>query len=520
MGVTPSLGPAEEYLIVNDLIRPTLQETEDLVLCEEKPEVLFQIQKKVPMKQNRFVDPLFADFLSTHRQYDDLVEWDHSACTDTAYQKAVAKYCRAFPDFVRDEDWKLAETWMHRKFASVCGGSQVTPVNCVLRDMTKGTSPGPLPRYEFDTGDVFLNSELGLEWLNDFLSRSGEPGGAASYAGFHLKDELRLNRKVESESTRGFINMSREHFVLSQQLCSDFNEKMQKGCGMAGFPSALGLNIFRGGFDKVWKRVSVHPNILCDDIEGWDTSIFDEQLEDVAWLRYCCLQRSERTMENLIRFANCYRDIICTLVVLRDGTVIRLRHQPSGQGSTAHDNTIMHYQVKAWIWLKSGGPRCWETFEANVELCLFGDDSLTGVSDFGIRFLNPENIQRVLSTIGWKAEFSPHAEFLGHFFSFDERVGAMVPVFPKHKIISSLARNGKGYSVESLVAKAMSLRIMAWTNKEAFPLVDSYCEWLLAKLDPEGILKLRSQMMTEHQLCEFHRRPVNQGTPADKSSSQ
>jgi hypothetical protein len=511
LATTPAEGEVFSVLRDEDRFAPPFTSgSHYLEKCEEKPEVLFRLRKKIPLTRPKKVcDPYFMKFCE---EFPDLVnsEWSETQMTwsdfsDEAFKIAIAKYCRKMPDVEWNRRWQVAESWLHREFLPRVAGARVLTPTETLKRMNLDTAPGPEMKFWFPTKFDFVNSIDGRRLMIDYLTALFTiVGGSLTLAGAHLKDELRPKHKVESHSTRIFICMGVLHTIGSHMLCMDFNEKMNKSASH-DFPSCVGMSMFGGSFHRIAKHLLSFPHRLCTDIGKWDASVFVRLLVACCWLRWCAYAPQFQTEETWIALINTYIQIINTAVMLPDGTVVLIGHQPSGQGNTAHDNTLINHLMQSFLWLDNGGPEDFNLFRANVKPYLFGDDSIVGLTEYAYKFMNPQNVLASYKKIGWECEFAPAMEFLGHYFLLDDRLDQFVPVFPSYRALGSLSRGGDSFDQNALVSKAMSIRLLSFTNKEFFPFVDRYCHWLVQRLDPDGRLGYKSQLHSIHVLLELHR---------------
>ncbi len=479
--MTPSTGLVTDFALKKGMLQRPVSGSSWTNLCEVKPEIYFKLKKVTPFKQTQFLDPLFSEFLSvTPLNFPrPEIRWGHSDMSQLAFQKALAKYCRPWEDIVEDDLWAKAGVWLHKLISPVCSGSSLTPFSHVLDDSELNTSPGPLWRVQFETKGQFIASDIGWDVFHKFWDSLSEPGGELSLWGSYLKDEIRLQEKIDDSKTRLFLIAPVEHHISMSVMCSDFNQRIIDAASSGRTPVAVGMNIYNGGFCELGLNLRTHSTSkhgpFFADVSGWDTLYKTYFAKVILWLRFSMLRPEERTWENFHRLINLYRDNIWTPVVLPDGAVVFVLHQPSGQLNTAMDNSLALTLIFVYAYLTSGCPHDFTYFIRNVFLRTFGDDS--AVASLDPRF-NPDHVKSVFEEIGYEVEFSHYWEFLGHFICWSESLSVYVPVFPYHKAIASLCLSGSP-NISKLVSKAMSVRMLVFSNAEAFALVDAYCLWLL-----------------------------------------
>lgn len=485
-----------------------------LALCVEEPKIHACTKKKNPLRQSHFSDPFFESFVSESglSALDLDHQFAHSSQTEVAFQKGIAKYFRPLPAIDNSPEWELAFQWVHRIIGPLCSNTSILSLEQVLPRSNLQASPGPLWRTFSDSKGAFLADPLGKRILNEYMASIFNMGGPLTYWGAYLKDELRPKYKVDEEKTRVFMCAPTEHFLALQAFSLDFNERIISEASSLHNPILVGMNMYAGSYNSLYKIFKQFLSIWCSDIGSYDASIAELWMIFVIRLRFESLKPSEQTFENLCAIVNLYRDILYTPVVLPDGTVVWVRREPSGHGNTAIDNSIILLLIYCYAWIVSGAPINFDTFRRCVHLALFGDDSVVGTKEYSHLF-NPDLMLRLFTSWGIEVEFAPHLEFLGHFFSWDPTMQIVVPVFPYERMVGSLFLTGD-HDFYNCVAKAFGLRTVAFTNKKAFTLVDMYCRWLL-----ETYPKHRDFMLpmyhTEHTLRSLHvgRLKVSSGHP-------
>lgn len=477
LDLSPALGLISEILVRENLIRPKSSGSPYLSLCEETPEEFLHLRKFVPFIETSFEDPYFRAYSLSHPGLvpSPEIRWDHSSMKENAVSKAVAKCCVRRPRITMDDDWELAEVWLLELIREVVGVTHILPATQVFSTAELSTAPGCLHRSTCETKADFLDSHRGRDYFVRFWNSLSSPGGELALFQGHLKDELRISEKVASDSTRLFIIAPAEHHFALALMSKDFNDKLIAAASARSSPCAIGMDIYNGGFDLLGRSLEAHKVRWFADISGYDTrqQLFLQSVN--IRVRFQMLSSEDQTFENLCRLCNLYRDIIYTPVMLPDGLVVFLQGNPSGQFNTGMDNTITLLYVFLYSYLTSGAPRSLSYFKKMTFMKLAGDDSAAASSD--PRF-SPDHFMSTCLKMGWGVEFSEVWEFLGHFISWSPSLSVYVPVFPYHKALASLVLTGRPGS-DALIAKAMSVRVLVYTNRLAFPVVDAYCRWLL-----------------------------------------
>lgn len=494
-----------EWLDHNDLLQSIpSQPSQYLDLCENNVEITHKLRKFIPSKQQTYEDPVFRSFVRANQTQVPIPDylWNHSSQSKEAWQKAIAKYYRKLPCVERDEDLNLAEEWLHECLRGLVAPCSPKSMIHVTQHSSMDASPGPLFRNVVNCKAMFLDHPDSKYYLDEYLLASLFPGGISTLWGCQLKDELRLQSKVLENKTRLFIMAPTEHFMLSQILSLDFNEQVIANARCMRGPILVGMPTTAVYFDALGNRMSRCSVRTCADVSGFDTSVPNVLLEMCMWLRFSLMKKRYRTFETACQFANMYRDVIWTPVMLPDGTVCLFPGEPSGTGNTAQDNSLILLVSLFYCWLKNGGPRHYDSFVQMVYDVVFGDDSMVGTSFEGGKYIGPGPMKYAFSLLGFELEFSECLEFLGHFIVRDTSLNRYVPLFPYHKVIASLIYNGNGSDLLSLLSKPFNLRMLSWSDPRAWELLEKYCEFIFESY-PQYRAQLSSMYKTRDEILEI-----------------
>jgi len=470
-------GASDEWLSSVGSIHQ-VQDSDFLLLCEKKPEIIFGLNHRTPLRQRESINPFFLDFLS-NQNISVTEEYDHSSQTKNAFQKAIAKYCRPFTiSSPQQRDYDLVDDWMYELISPFCLNSSVTPVPIVLEKSDLSASAGPLWRSFAKNKREFWVHEDGVLIYDAYRTEMAHVG-SRSFFGLNLKDELRLKAKVLEEKTRLFMSAPFEHFLLLNSLSYSFNNSLIDSARYNLCPVAIGLPLFHGNVDDIGKKLESYSHVYCADVSGYDTSIQSNEHAFCAQLRWRCFAPRYKVPAVFNSLVNLYKDINLTPAILPDGVVILVPGQPSGHINTGMDNSLILIRRFMLVWVLNGGPRSFESFRDNVFIRAAGDDSVLGVSDFGSQFINSTTISTTfVKYFGCEIEFADELEFLGHYFVNDS--GSYLPAFSKSRVFAALAYKDSHTPSDALEV-ALGLRIEAFTNDEALALVDSFSQYLLLK---------------------------------------
>jgi len=227
-----------------------------------------------------------------------------------------------------------------------------------------------------------------------------------------LKSERRPVEKLQCDpqKLRVFTASPFEHSILLNRFCLDMNEKFYQGAGKHTW-SFVGTSPFFLGFHDLYNRLNKHPNACELDESAYDSSLFRYLLRGCFDWRWSCLSSEFKTPENYNRFYVLYRDIIDSWIVCGEGeVVVKHRGNPSGSANTIVDNTFCLFWLFAYAFIRLSSGRLrpdgreygYDSFMANCEAALNGDDNTFTCSDEIAYFFTPEKIAEQWSALGVK----------------------------------------------------------------------------------------------------------------------
>jgi hypothetical protein len=223
--------------------------------------------------------------------------------------------------------------------------------------------------------------------------------------------------------------MDTNHFFSHSILCKKQNDSMV--FSVEQHFSALGLNLFGGGFHRLvhrmmpadWPKV---PFSIEIDGKQFDSRFHRVAIEKVRNLRFRFLRREHRTLENWYRLSNLYNDIVSGVLVNVDGKCFgRYIGNASGQGCTTPDNTFKSFMdfVVLYLLLTPEEFHTYESFMTLIRLCICGDDMNVSVHPILHQYINPSSLATAAKDIGMeytfastKWEYFYDLSFLGHSF--------------------------------------------------------------------------------------------------------
>lgn len=433
-----------------------------------------------PFSQNTDTSNLFLDFCEESKVTPSF-DWIHSDISFIAYQKALANFSRNLPSLNgEDSHWlEVSYHWMKRHFyPAMCNSRLLTPLEATdLLDLS--TSPGPIWRLRGMTTKREAILGLTSKFFAEHWVKLATRGAPLTYWSANLKDELRQREKVLDNKTRLFLIGPVEHAIAMERIFGDMNARLVAAGRSGRVASCVGVEFFRRFFDRVHSMTADFEEVECADAKKYDSTLLPVFLRGMALFRFECLCESDRTNENALRIYNLYRDIIWTPIILQNGLIIQKEHgNPSGQVNTSTDNTMILYWIYAYVWLRSGGTNDYLDFCRYSKLLLYGDDSVLMRRGLACDVFRRDNLVSGFSSLGMELEFSEHLEFLGHVCCYSPHLSIYVPVLSTERILSSLAQGGRSLP-DLTLTRACNLRIVSYTNPEAFRICDAFCKWLM-----------------------------------------
>jgi len=319
----------------------------------------------------------------------------------------------------------------------------------------------------------------------------------------NVKEEIRPIEKLAINKLRTFIGGATEHVVANSQLNGDMNQKQYDSVHTHW--SFVGGTKFYRGWNKMFKRLSRHPNAFELDESEFDSSLFREAMYGMMEFRWRMLHPQFRTAENRNRLRNVYRDIVDSYIVTQDGDVVQKNTgNSSGSGNTINDNTVILYRLLAYAWLVLceeqrknwtveyfNSMRTFVNFHKHVEAALTGDDNTWTCSDEVVGWFNAKSVSRVWLSVGvkttspcYEARKLDECRFLSA--GFLEVDKCMVPV-PEHvKTMASLAfHDPSPMNPRWSLLRACALRIESFWCYESRVIISEYISWLLKNFDKE-----------------------------------
>lgn len=437
------------------------------------------------------VDVSFLEFTKKNGNPLNLShQW--GSATLEAEMPSVAKYAKYqyYPiDQVDIGAARLAEEWLHLHFGPIMVGAVPTENAAVWMEMDKSTSPG----YPWSVAcatklQAFVKGvkEYSEVW---FASLGHKPVNEPVWTS-SVKAEMLPHEKIEGGRRRTFTASPTEMTFASNKLCLDMNARMFRAGASHKIWSAVGVNIFEGGWNRMALRLlgNGRKRGYAFDASQYDSSLGTYIFRVIRDYRKWCLgEKFDLPMDLLYHF------IVNSVIVLTDGTLVqKSTGNPSGSGNTTPDNTLALFFLFAFAYIRTYMKRFktvpkYEKFMEDCAAVLYGDDSLIMCTEECLTWFTGECIVdsfRVfgvtLTPEGGVLEPQPlnKLSFLSSTFHFNETHHMWVPVPHAEKILSSMLFGGSSASHAVSLYRAQSLLLVSYWNPVCRRILSGYIQYM------------------------------------------
>lgn len=479
------------------------------------------------LKDKSLVDPYVTEWKGIYGKM-----WENkyrmAVPTKESNYLGSSKYEREQP--VLDEyAWKLSGKWMVDHWFPYLQDSVVVRQDVALSEMDKSKSSGyphnqnpstAKKRDYIKSADFARNDE---EYYNFLSSRDDY---VPCFWNLADKYELRSAEKLAEGKIRAFTACSIHHSVANSRLCHDMNQKFYASHLKTW--SFVGATKFNGEWNNMIRKLQKFANGFELDMKDYDASMFRRALMEMAEVRFNYLAPEHRTEENRLRMFNLYDDVVNSIMVTPLGDVIvKDTGNPSGQGNTIVDNTMILYRLFCYafimLWRKKfagdavrieqirdvltsvyssdsdvdeealedelrllSSRRLSQAYmHANVLAMLNGDDNSFTCSDGVVSWFNATTVKEELALIGvtvkTPCETPRPAEQLGFLSQqsiLDPISNKYLPIPEHERIMDSLELASESTDIRWSLLRAYALRIESWACVKTRALVWSYIQFV------------------------------------------
>lgn len=443
-------------------------------------------------------DPYFAEFVreSLGTSPSNLfTKYGLAQPNKAAGYKSLLKYDKDQPTLRRSK-WALAGAWTERHFACMNNAEVWTDHNEVKKCLDMKTSSGFPWNCDPDlkTKGQFYNHPESMNYCQDYWECLKESQCAPVFWTNNVKEELRDAEKIALNKLRTFVGAPVQHVHACTQMFGDMNNKFYETANTGQHWSFVGSTKFFRGWNKLFRRLSKHPNAFELDESEYDSSLFREAMYGMAEFRFRMLAPEHQTEENRNRIWNLYVEIVDSVIVTQDGDVVsKDTGNPSGSANTIVDNTVILFRLKAYAWLclcedlEPDFRAKYETYGAfmdNVEAALTGDDNTWTCSDDVVGWYNALNVSKIWSGIGVTTKYGNSSAprkledctFLS--MGFRKLGDQYVPIPEGEKMMCSMAYHLKSATPRWSLLRACALRVETFWDDASRKLLSEYIHWL------------------------------------------
>jgi len=453
-----------------------------------------KVARQTGMRNKRVDDVDFADFWRTttgEEPAESFKSYGNAHPNVTGTYRGFGKY-QAEPLILEESKaakLRRAFSWLSSHFYPYMKDSVVLPKQDVVEALDPTTSCGYPWNARYCDKNEFFDSEdavhVDLHW-------EAIMGGVRPLTLWSVcaKEELRPTEKLRLGKIRTINGSAIEHSVSTNRMCLDMNRRFLGSQGQTW--SAVGMNIYAGGWDTLIQRLQKHGAGWALDESGYDASLIRQLLEGVRDFRWTCIRQSiapgERAAYKRALWI-LYEDIIFSIGITPLGELIaKTQGNPSGCVNTTVDNTLILFVLLAYSWITTAPDthQSYESFMACVEAALYGDDNTFSVDLVARKFFNPSTISaamlelRVVCTCNHvEARPVTDLDFLSNVSVTYGGVHFPKPVDGMKLVHSAAYRDRK--DIPTRLARICGLRQRAFFDAEVFTLLDHFATYLVNK---------------------------------------
>jgi len=476
--------------------------------------VLGSIPKGGKMRNRRHLDMSVAQFEDDAVKVVDRSGWGLPVPNKEAAYISLAKYAKSVKPVTAVQAFAMntASEWLERQFGPHMCGSRIKSLEEAKASLDKTTSPGFPWTHLYSTKNDMIDHMAGL--FDIFMEEDWERLKFNDYVavfGNSLKEEIRLQEKIEANSLRTFTAGPVEMTVHGIRLFEDMNQKFYDS--HLKTPSVVGFSVLKGGWNDLYRKLSKFSNGFALDESQYDSSLRNYLMWTIASFRWNMLRESDRTPDNLARLQVYYRNLVNTVIITTEGVfVIKQGGNPSGSVNTISDNTLILYVLLAyaWIMVSPDNMRNYDSFDSQLALALCGDDNTWSVSDEACVFYNARSVIAEWSVLGVTTTtdcLDPRPveklDFLSAFTVFID--GIAVPLYKREKLLTSLLYSQDADNPSFTLLRSAALLRVGYADPQIRGYLRELISWLVGHYgevlaeDPEWKASLR-QVPTDIQL--------------------
>lgn len=495
-----------------------MSEQHDQWLAENYFPLVGQMTRHTMYKNRRAIDPFIEMYYDDHG-IEKPSEWGLPVPNQEASYKSLSKYAKDCP-FMEDDqvrDMNRAWEWTAGHFFPYMRGAHVRSLEEVINKLDRTTSAGAPFNILFTTkGDLLDHDPEILDVFEKSWQLLASDFNHTYLCTNSLKEEIRPTEKTLQNKIRTFTAMAVDATVDGNRLFADMNERMNAAWLVSS--STVGWSPMNGNWGRLLEKLRKHPNGYALDESEFDSSLRAYMMWGCARFRWSCLREEEQTVENLRRIRTYYRNLVNTVIISPEGTlVMKLGGNPSGSVNTINDNTLILFTLLCYAWIRLVPEKEQTSLVEmlnNVSFALCGDDNTWTVSDEAHPFFNGRSVCEEFSLIGIITTSDSYdarpAEDLDYLSAHTVYLrGFAVPQYNRRKIITSLLySNRQKHTPANALTRACGMLVCGYTDISLRKFLRELIQWLLIKFDkvcfddPEWIVA-KTGILSDQRLFEL-----------------
>lgn len=235
----------------------------------------------------------------------------------------------------------------------------------LLHDVDLSTSPGFPHNRLYKSKDLFFSDSTVVAQLNAELI-DGSWDRDYLWTSFPKDEVIKVGKNV-----RQICGCETPFLFHLMPLVHDFNKSIET----AGrrLPLFLGTSFVLSDWDHYVNTFEGCGFSIALDASSFDTSVSSQMYDLVVRLRTCFLENADDSF----KLGRLYDSVVNKHVVEPDGRIFSVDHgTPSGQPSTAHDNSLVMWIVITSFFVHKGWS--YEEIRECIALAVYGDDCTIG----------------------------------------------------------------------------------------------------------------------------------------------
>jgi hypothetical protein len=247
----------------------------------------------------------------------------------------------------------------------------------------------------------------------------------------------------------------------------------------------------------MWHTLALHLQKFKYKAHG-DCTRFDGTAQPVTFDFLSELRNSFLNTDQMKKFVQYFYDnVVNSVIAGSEGDLFRkVMGQPSGQGNTLHDNSIIHTMYFFYHWCLFVVPKdpvkfrsSWASFQEHVCLVIMGDDVVYSYGEDVVEYMHPSKVAESFKSLGVTLKFGEEVtenvedlEFCSMRWQIDG--GVYVPIMKRDKMLASLLlKDNENHRL--YLTRLLGIRVESWWDPYMREFTNSLLKWFLIKYEGE-----------------------------------